>query len=122
MPSDKNDKEKWYPEDTLLEGEHLVPPIRFGVLIFSRVAVSFAFMSRGQIVALDSQTIRNNFYGLELLAVVGKFNNKGPQSMFARAVWFGEGVPWKWMRIDSISNIIMYHTKITFSFRSGLVD
>ncbi|CAE6441008.1 unnamed protein product [Rhizoctonia solani] len=83
--------EPWYPEDTLFEGEWQRPVGQFAA--YERIAVSFAFMSEGEIVPIGSQAGGKEYQGLELLAAVG--NCKGRQGMFAQAVWFGDGgAPW----------------------------
>ncbi|KAH7332917.1 hypothetical protein B0J17DRAFT_709381 [Rhizoctonia solani] len=94
-----NDDQPWYPADTLLEEE-----IDGGSPL--RVAVSFAFLSEGQIIELDHEIIKHNLYdNIELVAAVG--NGLGREGMFSQAVWFGEGgANWKWMRIGDIKNIV----------------
>ncbi|KAG8729318.1 hypothetical protein FRC11_009070, partial [Ceratobasidium sp. 423] len=83
MPPDGGDEVTWYSEDTLLEGE-----IAGGSYL--RVAVSFAFLSDGQIIDLDDEIVKYNLYDdIELVAAVG--NGLGRQGMFTQAVWFGEG-------------------------------
>ncbi|CAE6440996.1 unnamed protein product [Rhizoctonia solani] len=105
-----NDEEDpWYPEDTLLEDE--IPggsPLR--------IAVSFAFLSKGKTIELDEEMVSHNLYdGIELVAAVGNGLNR--QGMFAQAVWFGEGgASWKWMRITDIKSIVFQHDSI---FRAG---
>ncbi|KEP50099.1 hypothetical protein V565_086560 [Rhizoctonia solani 123E] len=106
----------WYPEDTLFEEEWLRTRGEFTG--YERIAVSFAFMSEGEIVPIGPQAGGKEYQGLELLAAVG--NSKGRRGMFAQAVWFGDGgAPWKWMRIDGIEKVILYDG-LAHPFRSGL--
>ncbi|CAE6472161.1 unnamed protein product [Rhizoctonia solani] len=108
----------WYPEDTLFEEEWLRTRGEFTG--YERIAVSFAFMSEGEIVPIGPQAGGKEYQGLELLAAVG--NSKGRRGMFAQAVWFGDGgAPWKWMRIDGIEKVILYDG-LAHPFRSGLVS
>ncbi|CAE7053051.1 unnamed protein product [Rhizoctonia solani] len=113
-----SEDESWYPEETILEGEGLRPRGEFAGAGYERVAVSFAFMSEGEIVPIGPHAQGKEYQSLELLAAVS--NSKGRQGMFAQAVWFGEGgAPWKWMRIGGIEKVILYDG-LAHPFRSGL--
>ncbi|QRW15612.1 hypothetical protein RhiXN_03613 [Rhizoctonia solani] len=77
MPLDGDDNVTWFPPDTLLKDE--LPGMS------TRIAVSFAFMSQGELIELDEEIVSHNrFDHIELLAAVG--NGLDREGMFSQAV------------------------------------
>ncbi|KAG8760146.1 hypothetical protein FRC11_000826, partial [Ceratobasidium sp. 423] len=116
----ETEDEPWYPEDTVLgENDVIIPnyPLHGGSMR-ERIAVTFAFVRKGNIVVLDRQTIQTqNFAGIDLLAAIAP--SFGPSGRLAHALWFGEGgTKWKWMRISDIEEIVVQTAHL---FRLGVV-